>query len=273
MKSTIFKPLIFTTIFVTASFVSFGQASLRSNASSGTMFAGEKLIFEGKVSKLKLSLSVAELTFSASQKPDSNDLVIKSLAVSKGTMLKIFRYSFLQEYESVVDLTDFSIKRTKKHDVQKERVRDSEAFFDYRENRVTYIETDPKDFNRPPRLIASDLTEPMNDMISSIYAMRLQPLTVGKKFEMSVSDSGVIYKVPVVVTKRERQKTILGKVWCLRVEPEIFGTNRLIEQEGKMIIWMTDDARHTPVRAKIDSQYGTIEIKLKEATKPVVQQT
>jgi len=235
---------------------------------SGKVFAGEHLTFEGRVSKLKVSISIAELTLSASRKSDSNELTISTEAVSKGTMLKLFRYSFFQQYESTVDLTGFRILKTTKHDVQKQRVRDSEANFDYKEKRVSYTETDPKDSNRPPRRIASEIGEMMSDMVSAIYYVRLQKLAVGSKFNLEVSDSGLVFKVPVVVTAREQQNTVMGKVWCFRVEPEIFGKNRLIEQKGEMDIWMTDDARRTPVRARVDTQYGKVEIKLKSVTPP-----
>lgn len=226
-------------------------------------FAGETLTYEGKVSRLKISVSVAELTFKTAASPASDQLFIKTDAVSKGTLLRLFRYSFVQNYESVIDLSNFRITKTVKHDVQKERVRDSEALFDYSERRVTWVETDPKDKNRPPRRIASEIASPMHDMTSAIYAVRLQPLAVGKRFEVAVSDSGLVYKVPVVVTKREQQSTVLGKVWCFRIEPEIFGKGRLIEQKGKMVLWMTEDARRIPVRSQIDSQYGKIDIRLK----------
>lgn len=267
MKSVIFRSIILAVVFTAAALTQFGQTAANNNL-NGKMFAGETLVFEGKISKLRLSLSIAELTFSATTKPDSNQLIVKSEAVSKGTMLKMFRFSFLQQYESRVDLADFRILKTTKHDVQKQRVRDSEAVFDYKQKRVTYVETDPKDSNRPPRRIASEIAGQMNDMISAIYALRLHQLAVGKKLEFQVSDSGLVYKLPVVITAREQQKTPLGKVWCLRVEPEIFGTNRLIERKGKMVIWLTDDPRHTPVKAQIDTEYGKVEIKLKSAVKP-----
>ncbi len=263
MKSTVFRSLILTAVLATAALNCFGQGPAPQPSAPGSIFDGEKLIYDAKVRKLKLNLAVAELTFTAVGNPPTNQLVIKSEAVSKGTMLRIFRYSFLQEYESIVDINSFNIQRTTKHDVQKERVRDSVAIFDYDGKLVTYIETDPKDLNRPPRRIASDVGGQMNDMISAIYALRLQELKVGKRFELSVSDSGLVYKVPVLITKRERQNSLLGQVWCLRVEPELFGPNRLIERKGKMVIWMTDDANHTPIRAKIDTEYGNVEIKLK----------
>ena len=39
---------------------------------------------------------------------------------------------------------------------------------------------------------------------------------------------------------------------------------RLIEQEGSMIIWITDDARRIPVRSQIKSNIGKIEVKLQK---------
>ena len=195
----------------------------------------------------------------------NDHLSIKAEAVSRGTLLKLFHYSFLQQYESTLD-PSFRILKTTKHDVQKERVRDSEAIFDYGQKRVTYVETDPKDSSRPPRRIASEIGEHVTDMISSIYYLRRMPLAIGKRFDMSISDSGVVYSIPVAVTGRELQKSVLGNAWCFRVEPEIFGTGRLIEQKGRMIIWLVDDARRIPVRAHIDAEVGKIDIKLKSAS-------
>lgn len=238
-------------------------ATISAQSEPGRMFAGESLTYEGKVSRLKLSVSVAEMTFSATAAPDSKELIVKTDATSKGTLLKLFRYSFAQNYVSTIDLQNFRISATKKRDVQKARVRESDALFDYSEKSVTWIETDPKDRNRPPRRIASDLTGNTHDMVSAIYALRMQPLVVGKRFDLTVSDSGLVYNVPVVVTARQQQSTELGKVWCFKIEPEIFGRGRLIEQKGKMIVWLTDDPRRIPVKAQIDSQYGKIEIKLK----------
>jgi hypothetical protein len=227
---------------------------------------GETLVYEGKFSKIIKGIAVADLTFSVTEADNKGNFLIKSEAKSKGSLLKLFRYSFLQQINSTVGVEEFRILRTVKHDVQKERVRDSEALFDYAENRVIYVETDPNEPARAPRSIASEIKGKTQDLISAIYSLRLLPLAVGESFEMAVSDSGLVYKVPVRVTAREQQKSIFGKVWCFRVEPEVFGTNRLIEKEGNLIIWMTDDARRLPIRAQINSDIGRIEVKLKSAT-------
>jgi len=237
-------------------------------SSAGKRFAGEELTYEGKISKMKISFSVAQLTFTAKQIAGSDDLLIKAEAVSKGTLTSLFHFSFLQQINSNVDLADFRASRTQKHDVQKERVRDSEAVFDYAQKRVTFVETDPKDNMRPPRRIASDISDPSHDLVSSIYFMRLQDLSVGKRFEVEISDSGLVYKIPVSVVGKEKKDTLFGKVDCWKVEPDIFGRGRLIEKEGKLTIWMTADERHVPVLAKIDSGIGTINVRLRGYVEP-----
>ncbi|HEX8287896.1 MAG TPA: DUF3108 domain-containing protein [Pyrinomonadaceae bacterium] len=261
------KILKFSRLFVFFSiFLSFSVSfSLAQSAKNKPFSVGETLTYEGKFSKIIKGISVADLTFSVAAADNKNNYLINAEAKSKGSLLKLFRYSFLQRVNSTIDAENFRVLKTVKHDEQEKRVRDSEAVFNYRDNRVTYVETDPNDPMRPPRRIASEINEKMQDMVSGIYTLRLLPLAVGKSFEIPISDSGLVYKIPVRVTEREQQKTILGKIWCFRVEPEVFGTNRLIEKEGSLIIWITDDARRLPVRAQINSDIGRVEVKLKSA--------
>ncbi len=142
-------------------------------------------------------------------------------------------------------------------------MRDSTAVFNYRNREVTYIENDPNDTARAPRIMASSIETGTQDLVSGIYTLRRLPLAVGKTFEINVSDSGLVYKVPVRVTAREEIKSILGKTWCFRIEPQIFGDDSLIEQKGSMIVWITDDSRRLPVRSQINSNIGRVEVKLK----------
>jgi hypothetical protein len=242
---------------------------------------GEVLTYEGKLNKYKLlTVDVAELTFIVDDAPDvansanSTDAPkaadktyrIKAEAVSKGGLLKLFNFKFLQKLESEIDGDKFRVLRTVKYDEQGDRVRNSDAVFDYDNRKVTYVETDPKDRSRPPRKLASNIQETTHDLISGIYMLRRLPLAVGKSFELTVSDSGLVYSIPVRVTAREQQKTILGKVWAFRVEPEVFGPRRFIEGKGRMIIWITDDERRIPVRSQIHTTYGKVEVRLKQSS-------
>ncbi|HYP49811.1 MAG TPA: DUF3108 domain-containing protein [Pyrinomonadaceae bacterium] len=238
------------------------------NAAAEPFAVGENLTYEAKWSKSLLrGIDVADLNFKIIKAPDGggNRLLFQGEAISKGTLMKIARFSFLQKIDSTVDANNFRILHTIRRDEQKDRIRDGEAQFDYKSNRVVYREIDPNNPERAPRTITSPLETATHDLLSAVYFLRRQPLAVGKDFELSVSDAGVIYRIPVKVVAREQLKTVLGKVWTLRVEPEVFGDRRLVPGEGKMIIWFTDDARHLPVRSQIQADIGKIEIKLKQA--------
>lgn len=265
MKKLLYSFLI---IFSIACVSVFAQKS----AKAEPFRAGESLVYEGKFSKLLLrGIEVADLSFTVENISNSKNYLVKAEAASKGTLSKLFGLNFNQDIQSIISGENFAILNTVKRDEQGDRVRESEAVFDYAAKKVMYVETDPNEMARPPRRVASPIQKDTQDIISGVYSIRRLPLAVGKTFELNISDSGLVYKIPVRVTARERQKSVLGKTWCFRVEPEVFGTNRLIEKDGNMIIWITDDARRLPVRAQIELDIGKVEVKLKQVNyKPPV---
>lgn len=258
------SPQLAAALFLLCFCISFAYA--QTNVKTNPYTVGEVLTYEGKFNKLIFrGADVADITFAVSNVPNSRKYQVKAQASSKGTILKLIRKSFAQSIESTVDNESFSILKTVKREEEGDRVRDSEATFDYVNKKVTYVETDPKDLMRPPRRIASVIENGTYDLISGVYAIRRLPLAIGKTFILNVSDSGLVYKVPVRVIAREQQETILGKVICFRVVPEVFGEGRMIESDGSMTIWITDDNRRLPVRAQINTKIGRIEVKLRKA--------
>lgn len=255
-------PLIFLIIILFA----FSAANAQSNSLQYPYTVGETLTYDGKVSKAIIrGINIADINFSVSSAPNKKDYIIDAQAVSRGSLLSLFRFKFLEKISSTVDGGTFSVLRSVKRDEQGDRVRDSEATFDYAQKTVTYVETDPNDLARPPRRIASTIENNTYDLVSGVYAMRRLPLAVGKTFYLNVSDSGLVYKVPVRVTARETQNSVIGKKICFRIEPEIFGNGRMIEQKGSMILWITDDERRLPLRAQINTGIGRVEVKLRKA--------
>lgn len=225
---------------------------------------GESLTYEGKFKKLGFAFSIAEINFIVSKSPETADYLVKSEAKSKGTLTKLFNFEFFQLYKSTVDSEKLQILETTKRDEQGDRIRDSKADFNYINRKVTYVETDPKDAARPPRIVASTIVSDMQDVVSAVYRLRSMPLAVGKNFVMKISDSGLVYDIPVKITAREKVGSILGKKWCWRVEPEIFGDGRFIEQKGSLTIWITDDEARLPIRAELETKLGDVHIKLKK---------
>lgn len=225
---------------------------------------GESLTYEGKYKRFGLAFSIAEMNFTISKLPETEHYFIKSEARSKGTLVSLFNFKFYQSYESTVDSEELRILKTVKRDEQRSRVRESDADFDYKTKKVVYIENDPNDPSRPQRRVASTIDLDTQDIVSAVYLLRGKELAVGKTYIFSISDSGLVYDVPVRVTARERKKSILGKKWCWRIEPEVFGDGRMIEQKGSMKIWITDDEQRIPIRAELETKLGDVRIKLKK---------
>ena len=248
----------------------------------------EELIYQADFSKLMLrGIEIAEFRFTVererplvesrpaegatqAQPPQSNNLVFKGDVRAKGWFRKIFGIDFHYNHESTVTPDTLLILHTSKLDAQGKRVRVSDAVFDRTTNVVTWTERNPDDPRAEPRVVRNVLDGAAHDFISAIYFLRAQPLKPGQSFELAVSDSGQTVRVPVRVTERKTVKSVVGRVPTLRVEVGLFGAGRLVnDREGEMTLWITDDARRLPVRARLSADVGTLDIKLKKVSKAV----
>ena len=229
----------------------------------------EELVYAAEFSRALLkNVDVAEFRFTADRQDKTREplLVFTGEVFSKGFFSRLFNLRFREVMESEVDRSSFNVQKTRRTDEQGKRKRVSEAV--YENGRVEWIERDPDNPNNK-RTEDATFKGQIHDILSAIYFLRTQPLALGKTLELNISDSGQVYKIPVKVVEKKRMKTILGRVEVLRVNPELFGPGRLIEKEkGEFSIWITDDARHIPVSARVKTDYGTFEIKLKRIVNP-----
>jgi hypothetical protein len=248
----------------------------------------EQLVYEGEFSKLLLrGINIAELKFKAYRPAGpvvgaqaSGDgqaatppLLLTTDVETKGWFHKLFGINFRYHVESQVEPNVFYALRTNKVDEQGKRVRTSEAVFDQDAKRVSYTERDPNDAGQPPRVVTAALEGPTQDIVSVIYFLRTQPLTPGQTFDIPVSDSGRVFQVPAVVSaERKPLKSVLGRVAVVRVDVELFGQGRPIEQgKGKMSIWVSSDERHVPVKARLSTDMGQLDITLKSVQRDAAQ--
>ena len=236
--------------------------------------AGEELHFEAEFSRLMLrKLDVADLKFRASRTPvgvensaDAGQYALTFTAdiASKGFFARLFNLKFRERVESTVEPLSFTVQKTTILDEQGKRVRATEATFDRSKGKMTWTLRDPNNPNFETRHKITDFSGQLQDVLSAIYYIRTQRLEVGKSFEIFIGDGGRVYKVPVQVVEKKRMKTVLGRVEVLRVVPELFGPERLMDEEkGEFSLWVTADARHIPVSGHIKTDYGNFDIKLK----------
>jgi len=245
----------------------------------------EELVYEGEFTKMLLrGINVAELRFKA-QRPTASavaadgqeaapaPLVLTTDVISKGFFTKLFGMTFKFHAESQVEPNDFYALRTIRKEEQGKRVRTSEAVFDQEARKVEFTERDPNNAQAAPRVITAVLEGPTQDIVSAIYFLRTQPLTPGQTFNIAVSDSGRVFQVPAtVVAEKKKMKSVLGKVEVVRVDVEMFGPGRPVEEgKGKMSIWVTNDERHVPVKARLSHDIGTLDITLKSIQREEAQ--
>ena len=249
----------------------------------------EQLVYDGEFSKLLLrGIDIAELRFKAfrpaaadagaqgqgdGQPAASTPLLLSTDVESKGWFRKLFGINFRYHVESQVEPNAFYALRTSKVDEQGKRVRTSEAVFDQGAKRVEYTERNPNDALQPARVITAALSGPTQDIVSAIYFLRTLPLTPGQSFNLAVSDSGRVFQVPaVVVAEKKPMKSVLGKVAVVRIDVELFGPGRPIQQgKGKMSIWVSNDERRLPIKARLSTDMGQLDITLKSVQRDPAQ--
>jgi hypothetical protein len=280
----IFKSITFATLLVAMGiFMSLSY----SVAQRGTPYTaphkfelGEELHFQAEFSRALLrKLDVADLKFRATRTPvnetnsakDSKPyaLTFSADVSSKGFFARLFNLKFHERVESTVEPITFTVQKTTILDEQGKRVRTTESTFDASKGRMIWTSRDPNNPSAEPRHAIAEFSGQLQDVLSAIYFIRTQPLEVGKTFEVFIGDGGKVYTIPVKVIEKKRMRTILGRGDVLKVNAELFGPQRLIDDEkGEFSIWITDDARHIPVGGRVKTDYGTFDIKLTRIVNP-----
>ena len=274
-KSIVVISLLTVAITIAASLSSAPAQRAESPPKTQHFERGEELHFEAEFSRALIrKLDVADLKFRAVRTPlkgtsdsaESNPyaLTFSAEVASKGFFARLFNLKFRERVESTVEPISFTVQRTTILDEQGKRVRTTESTFDRSAGKMTWTSRDPNNPSAEPRHAITDFSGQLQDVLSAIYFIRIQPLEVGKSFEIFIGDGGKVYKIPVQVIEKKRMLTILGRTDVLRINAELFGPERLIDQEkGEFSIWITADARHIPVGGRVKTDYGTFDIKLK----------
>jgi hypothetical protein len=239
----------------------------------------EELIYVAEFSRALLKrIDIADFRFTARKEPSVHKVNDRKISQdqggaayllkltgdvsSRGFFSKLFNLRFREQIESIVEPVPFRVKKTKKIDQQGKRARISETIYD--NGRVFWTEHDPNNPTGTGRETTATFEGQVQDLLSAIYYLRTQPLAIGKSLQLTISDSGRVYQVPVRVVQKKRMKTVLGRVEALRVDAEIYGPNRMIDADGQFSIWLTNDSRRIPVSARVKTEYGTFDITLRK---------
>jgi hypothetical protein len=102
-----------------------------------------------------------------------------------------------------------------------------------------------------------------HDVLSAFYFIRSQPLKVGDSLDLAAVSGKKAYNLKVICHRKETVEVPAGKFKTLVVEPILKGDG-LFKAKGTLLIWMTDDNRHIPVKMQSKIPVGSIKAELKK---------
>lgn len=136
---------------------------------------------------------------------------------------------------------------------------DKETIFDVSKKRITYFDYLK---GKKKEYILNDVVW---DVVSGLYYLRTQPLTIGKVIYIDVFDSGKLLKAEVSVLRKERIKVSgRGEIDTVVVKPDL-KSEGLFHKKGDIFIWLTDDEKRIPVKVETKVPIGKVVAELKNS--------
>jgi len=215
-----------------------------------------KLIFGGTVGEVKLSVAGAESSAKAPQ------LALKAELSSKGFFPKLFGIKVRDTYSAIVNAQDMGLHESVRSLAEGNNRREQKAIINRDAGRVTFTERSLADKKAEPKTKEAPSPAWIQDILSAMYFVRTQPLDEGAVIEIPISDAGEVYHIEVVTEKREAVQVGAGKFQAVRLNAKIFD-GRFIRRSGEMLLWVSDDARRLPVRARLKFSGATVTVDLK----------
>jgi hypothetical protein len=108
---------------------------------------------------------------------------------------------------------------------------------------------------------------PVLDTLGAIFALRGFDLAPGRAFKLDVLSGKGVYPLLIVVTGRQTLKLPSGKVETLVVELR-FRNEGSAKGGGTLTLFVSPDARHTPLRILSQLPFGSLSATLVDASPP-----
>jgi hypothetical protein len=220
---------------------------------------GEKLVFSVDYGIINAGYATLTVTDSAvvNGRPCYH---IVSKANSNDFFTSFYRVNDV--VESFIDMDGlFSWKFTKKLEEGKYRA-DQIVLYDQKAH-VAYMQTTTRRGTKADTLAIPPYVQ---DVLSALYYVRTLDLVVGKSAFVDNHSERKIYPLEVNVHKREKVTVPAGKFDCLKVEPFLKSAG-IFNNEGQLIVWLTNDDRKIPVLMKTKVMIGSISARLQEIKK------
>ena len=173
-------------------------------------------------------------------------------------------YNVTDRLESYFDARTFCSAHIFKHSEEGLHKRETNIRFDNQRHKAVLDERNLR--NNQTKHTEQDIPPCVTDVLSAIFYVSSLPLDQGAVYTFPLNDGGTTVDVRAHVEGREEIKTDAGTFKTIRVQPE--SDSGVLKNRGKVWIWYTDDAAHTPVQMRARLFWGTLTIKLARIERP-----
>jgi hypothetical protein len=179
---------------------------------------------------------------------------IDTRAESSGFVSLLFDIN--NHYRAVFDPSTLCSREIYKTINEGRRHKQTHIVFDSARKVAILSEVDLAKSSHPVKHATETIPGCVEDILTSFYYLRRQPMYVGEKIQLPVNDGSATHEVIVDVQERTRLQTPFGIRYAFRVEPRALGD--LYKNKGRLLIWFSDDRERLPLRIKAMLRVGAI---------------
>ncbi len=148
--------------------------------------------------------------------------------------------------------------------VEGKRRRDTHVTYDPGRGKASYLERDLVK-NAIVNQTEIDVPSCVHDVVGALFFLRTQTVEPGRSLDVPISDGKKFARVRIEAQEREVLKINNQSYKTVRYEAMIF--NKVIYgRTGRLFVWLTEDARHLPVRLQVRAGFpiGSVTLDLEK---------
>ncbi len=226
----------------------------RVNAQQVAFQHGEKITYTVFYNVIGLYINAGTATFSTSVEQYNNNNVFHVVGEGSTNSKYDWIFKVRDRYESYFNTNDLqSVKFIRNINEGSFKMHEEVAFNQQTNTAVTSTGV----YKVPERV---------QDVINAIYYARnidYNSYKPGDKITFSMFLDNKVYNLYVKYIGKETVKTRYGKYNAIKLSPQVI-TGNVFKNDDKMLMWVTDDSNHIPVRVESPISVGSIKIDLKE---------
>ncbi len=167
-------------------------------------------------------------------------------------------------FQAIFDPKTFCSLSVFKHSEEGLHTRETQIHFEYARGKSVLEEKNLRTGEQ--KRVEGDIGSCNTDVVTGVFYLGTLPLLEGYTYSFPVADGGKSNVAVAHVEGKERVKTPAGSFNTIRVVTE--ASEEPLKSKGRLWIWYTDDAAHTPVQMRARLFWGTLQLQLQSIENP-----